>query len=245
MRRLPVLEGYARSGRVVFLSHCLLNENVRYPGGAFDACCVRDVVAACMRAGIGMVQLPCPEQEAWGGVTKPWMFCGHALAGPLRRAEPAAVALLLRRTRHVFRRLAKSVAATIEDYLASAYSVVGVVGVDGSPSCGVTVTMDAAATAHELSTRERPEWTAARMNALVRRHSLPGAGMFVAELRAELERRRLPVPFVAHDLLAELDGREPGLVARWLARASERPRPRLARGLLQRGACGPPGSKPP
>lgn len=38
-----------RGGRVVLLSHCLLNENVRYP-------CV--------------VQLPCPEQRAWGGARR-------------------------------------------------------------------------------------------------------------------------------------------------------------------------------
>ncbi|MFN8512662.1 MAG: hypothetical protein U0232_03195 [Thermomicrobiales bacterium] len=60
----------ARSGRVVFLSHCLLNEHTRYPGGACHACCVREVVERCLDAELGMVQLPCPEELAWGGVGK-------------------------------------------------------------------------------------------------------------------------------------------------------------------------------
>ena len=52
-----------RSGRVVFLSHCLLNGNVRYLGGATRPGGVDEVVAPLQRGGVGIVQLPCPEQR--------------------------------------------------------------------------------------------------------------------------------------------------------------------------------------
>jgi predicted secreted protein len=50
-----------RSKKVVFLAHCLLNENTRYLGGACRGCCVREIVEQCITHDLGMVQMPCPE----------------------------------------------------------------------------------------------------------------------------------------------------------------------------------------
>ena len=61
----------------MFLSHCLLNEITRYLGGACRPGAVREVVQACLDGGLGIVQMPCPEQHAWGGVLKRrllWFF---------------------------------------------------------------------------------------------------------------------------------------------------------------------------
>ena len=41
----------ARSGQVVFLSHCMLNQNVRYQCGATRPGAVDEVVARLQRAG--------------------------------------------------------------------------------------------------------------------------------------------------------------------------------------------------
>lgn len=60
----------ARSGQVVFVSHCMLNQNVRYQGGATRPGVVAEVVARLQRTGVGIVQMPCPEQPAWGGVDR-------------------------------------------------------------------------------------------------------------------------------------------------------------------------------
>src|SRR6476646_3581028 len=60
----------ARRRRVVFLSHCLLNETTRYPGGACRPGCISEVVQRCLTEDLGIVQMPCPEQRAWGGVLK-------------------------------------------------------------------------------------------------------------------------------------------------------------------------------
>jgi transposase-like protein len=45
-------------------------------------------------------------------------------------------------TRRVYRRLARRVADDIADYLRSGFEVVEIVGVGGSPSCGVSTTLD-------------------------------------------------------------------------------------------------------
>ena len=43
-----------RSGRVVFVSHCLLNQNTRYLGGAFRPGAVHEVVDPYLRDGTGI-----------------------------------------------------------------------------------------------------------------------------------------------------------------------------------------------
>ena len=59
-----------RSRRVIFLPHCLLNENTRYLGGACRAGAVEEIVQPCLEAGLGIIQMRCPEQFAWGGILK-------------------------------------------------------------------------------------------------------------------------------------------------------------------------------
>ena len=49
---------------------------------------------------------------------------------------------MLAYSRLVYRRLARQTARRVADYRDSGLDVVGIVGVDGSPSCGVTRTMD-------------------------------------------------------------------------------------------------------
>lgn len=56
----------------------------------------------------------------------------------------------------------------------------------------------------EIGAADPAKLTTGEQNALVRRHLEPGPGVFIEELRRELTRRRIDVPFVAHDMMAEL-----------------------------------------
>lgn len=204
----------ARSGRVVFLSHCLLNEHTRYPGGACRACCVREVVARCLDAELGMVQLPCPEELAWGGVGKRALLPVYGLrhrAPGLYRLRLLLLPAFLRYSRQRYRRLARRVVAQIADYRATGCAVVGVVGVDGSPSCGVRRTLAVGRAVEGLAELRPGAETRERVNAVIRGADIPGEGLFVAALRVELARREITVPFLAHDLLGELAGEPSGV----------------------------------
>lgn len=217
----------ARGRRVVFLSHCLLDENTRYLGGACRAGCVGEIVAQCVDLGLGIVQLPCPEEAAWGGVLKRHLLraYGSAVAHPLVwRLARTLLPLALAHTRHVYRRIARRVAAQIADYAASGIDVVAIVGVDGSPSCGVDTTIDPEGCIDEMARIPVASMTVEQQNALVRKYARSGQGLFVAALRRELSRRHLDVPFVGHDLLGELAGRPSNVdLARSAARFAGRP----------------------
>ena len=196
----------ARGGRVVFLSHCLLNENVRYLGGAGRPGGVSDVVEEYLGRGIGICQLPCPEQRAWGGILKPRMLVAYGSEGTIR----APMSRMLLRpfiwyTRHVYARLARAVARDIADYRRSGVEVTGPVGIGSSPSCGVATTLDLTAAVSALT-----RCPAARLDRLTRNQDIiaanvwPGEGLFIRAIRRRLSRAGAGIPAHEHDLLAEL-----------------------------------------
>lgn len=155
-----------------------------------------------------MVQMPCPEQRAWGGVLKIRLLCVFALRyrNPLLYAlRHLGLRVFLMYTRLVYRRLAKQVAREIEDYVKSGFRVAGVVGVDGSPSCGVNVTLRTPEAVDQLARLRSDELSVDAVNACVRAAAAPGQGLFTSALRKELQRRGISVQFSAHDLITELD----------------------------------------
>jgi predicted secreted protein len=191
---------------VVFVSHCLLNENVRFLGGAARGGAVAEAFDTYVWDGVGIVQMPCPEQRAWGGVLKTRMtrlYGSHLLRQPpLRRV---AVALAGWVTALEYRRLARRIAADIADYIDSGFEVVEVVGVGASPSCGVRTTLDLDGAVAAMARCDRSTLTAEVVrDRVVAANVVDGTGMFVTALQHRLARRGIDLVFREHDLLAEL-----------------------------------------
>lgn len=196
-----------RGGRVLYVSHCLLNENVRYLGGARRRGAVDEIVDECRLRGLGICQMPCPEQRAWGGVLKRFIT---PLYGR-RRLESVAPALygpFRLYTQAVYARIARTVAADVADYVRSGLEVVGVVGVGASPSCGVHTSLRMDRTVQgiarcELSTLDRNRFN----REVIADNVVAGEGLFIRALRRATRRRGIEPPFFEHDLIAELSGR--------------------------------------
>lgn len=200
--RIRLALGDDRGRRVVFLSHCLLNENTRYLGGAFRPGAVTEVVEPFLRDGTGICQMSCPEQAAWGGVLKRHLlrfYCRPALRPVARAALPLFVAY----TKLRYRFLARRVAREISDYVASGFEIVGVVGVGTSPSCGVVTTLDMAQMLEMIVGCPLARIDRRVMNGQVAVHARRGRGLFAAALVGELARRGLQVPVLEHDLRSE------------------------------------------
>ena len=201
VKRLPD----ARSRKVVLVSHCLLNENARYLGGAFHSGAVPEA-RRLLDTGVGIHQMPCPERCAWGGVLKSYMLIAYGLNdGPLRRARRPLYWAFRRWTILRYRLLARRVARDIADYRRAGIAVCGVIGVGASPSCGVQTTLDMrrsfdAAASCPLATIS-PEMVNGKV---VRDCRVAGEGLFIAALERRLARRGIAVPFTEHDLIAEM-----------------------------------------
>lgn len=197
-----------RGKRVIFVSHCLLNQNTRYLGGAFRSGTVRELVDAFERDGLGIVQMRCPEQCAWGGVNKRYILRVYgARSTPLYRLLPLLYPLFVWYTRWRYHILARRVVREIADCTRSGVSVEGIVGVGSSPSCGVRTTLDLRRSLDVLANTPIATLNRRTMNeqaiAACRRE---GEGLFTKTLRRELHRKQLAVPWYEHDLLDEIRG---------------------------------------
>jgi uncharacterized protein YbbK (DUF523 family) len=197
-----------RSKRVIFVSHCLLNENTRYLGGAFRRGCLDELVDSFQQEGLGISQMRCPEQRAWGGVLKRYLLPIYGSRGTLLyRLRHLLLPLFLRYTRWRYRRLAKEVVRDIEDYVRSGFEVVGIVGVGGSPSCGVCTTLDLRRSLEVVAGCPLARLDRRVMNEEAVAACLSeGEGLFVAAVQRRLRHQRLSIRWYEHELLREITG---------------------------------------
>ena len=79
--------------------------------------------------------------------------------------------------------------------------------INGSPSCGVRTTLDVRQAIERLARINVDSVTSAELNTIIRSCFTAGRGLFIAALQAELRRRIIDVPFFAHDLWTEFDGK--------------------------------------
>ncbi|MGD1347466.1 hypothetical protein ACKUU1_17390 [Mycobacterium seoulense] len=204
-----------RGRRIVLVSHCLLNENTRYAGGATRPGAVSESVEELISEGYGIHQLPCPERLAWGGTLKPHsLHLYHSKGGLLYPLRGPLLRGFVAWTRLVYRRLARRVARDVADYERSGITVAGMVGIGASPSCGVTTTLDMRASLEVVASCPAAALTRDVMNErAVLGCRRKGEGLFIAALDRQLRRRGVEVPALEHDLAAELRGSQQTLLA--------------------------------
>ena len=111
-----------RGRKVIFISHCWLNINPRFPEGCPYSGANVPLIKTLLDSGLGIIQMPCPEYEVLG--------LEKTLYGVVIKDE----------VRAGFRKYANIVVKQMQDYLAMGFEIVGVMGMNPSPSCGVEVT---------------------------------------------------------------------------------------------------------
>ncbi|MEW6444326.1 MAG: hypothetical protein AB1640_25560 [bacterium] len=198
-----------RAGRIVYVSGCLLNQNLRFPGIALRKGAFTEVVDLLLRNEVGIAALPCLERDGWGGVTRKtfFRFQPRIIASVDARWFPC-VRLCIRAWLWHFARLcrarSKAVAAEMEDFVRAGGSVLGVVAMDDSPTCGVTKTIDLLEAARIL---KRLGWSGADLDhpdLEKMKRTLPalcskGQGIFMREVWKEMRRKGLAIPIVGFD----------------------------------------------
>lgn len=196
-----------RSGKVIFVSHCLLNMNARYLGGAFRRCCVSELIQSALDRDIAIIQMKCPEQHAWGGVLKPLMWLAfESRKSILYHIRAVSIPCFLLYTRFMYRRMARSVVSEICDYEQAGYKVIGIIGIDGSPTCGVNLRIDVKKAFCLYANGSIRGLNREGFNqSLYSECVSAGSGIFFDELKKRLSRMKSTITFHSHSLLEEMD----------------------------------------
>jgi predicted secreted protein len=115
--------GDVRSGKVIFVAHCVLNQSARMVDVADFPAMHDQLLDYIQKKQIGIIQMPCPETYCLGlGRFDVRVGLEH----------PAGMERL--------QRLIDDMIYTIKEYLFQGMEVVAVIGKEGSPSCGVSQT---------------------------------------------------------------------------------------------------------
>ncbi len=204
-----------RSGRIIYLGSCLLNENARAQGFAVRKGPFAEFVQVLLSNQIGIEQLPCPECLVWGGVSRPSLYRWQPLLfasiekwwWPI--IEVLARLSTFRLHKKACRRLAIKAVDRMEDYTKQGHKIIGVVTADEGPTCGVTRTVDLLEVAknhkaHGISLEEMKAWTHLEVaRTFVHKARMDGTGAFAAAIMKELRKRRMDIDVVGYDMWAE------------------------------------------
>lgn len=157
-----------RSKKVVFIAHCLLNQNSISDGTAVYPASFKEIIHFFLNADIGIVQMPCPE------------FCclGLDRGNPNGADDPVVVENTRIRkemktdsSNTKLEQLVDYVVHQILEYDKYGFKVVGIIGANRSPNCGVDTTSD-------------------------NNEEICGMGLFIEKIFHQLSRENVPVPMI-------------------------------------------------
>ncbi|MCG8540849.1 MAG: hypothetical protein MJA82_13055 [Clostridia bacterium] len=110
-----------RNKKIILLSHCILNQNsvvklLARAKGAYNM-----VIEKIIRSNIGIIQLPCPE----------FLFLGE------NRLPKTKEEYDNRDYRILCENLIRNIQKQIIEYMKNGYKIIGIIGIEESPSCGL------------------------------------------------------------------------------------------------------------
>ncbi|NLY08352.1 MAG: hypothetical protein GXZ11_00405 [Tissierellia bacterium] len=111
-----------RSKKILFVSHCVLNQNSVVKPLARAKGAYRDIVSTIMENGIGVHQLPCPEFKQLG----------------LNREPMSKVQYSTTEYRALCHICAVETVEIIKHYKSEGYKIMGIIGIEQSPTCSIS-----------------------------------------------------------------------------------------------------------
>ena len=156
----------ARSGKLIFLSHCLLNQNACVKGISSEPAMITPLIKLLMENDVAIYQMPCPEVSYYGSAR--WGQVKTQYSTPMFRKH--------------CRKIAEQMFDHIENYLDTGHRVIGIVMRDGSPTCGLHRTA--------VSADDEQIWGGMVWKVPKQRFA-ETLGVYCEELRAEQQRRHL------------------------------------------------------
>jgi len=111
-----------KSRKIAIVAHCILNQNSRVFGLAERSSAIAEIVEFLILNNMGIIQMPCPELT---------------YAGILRKSQTKNQYDDAKFRKHC-NKIAEEIVAQIQEYAKGKIKARIVIGVDGSPSCGIT-----------------------------------------------------------------------------------------------------------
>ncbi|MFW9828117.1 MAG: hypothetical protein ACFFEY_11020 [Candidatus Thorarchaeota archaeon] len=203
-----------RGKKIVYMSQCILNQNLRFPGIAIESGVISKLLTPIVENGIGIESLPCLERLGWGGVQRQIFFKYlPKITDNLEKKSFPIIKLFLRiwlrNYKKLCRKEAKKLAIQIQDYYKSGYSILGIITTNDSPTCGITKTinlLDLSSKFKDLSLKkeifENPRLE--KMKNLIPNLCVNGVGLFTSELIKQFKKYKLDIKIIGLDIWKDI-----------------------------------------
>ncbi len=126
-----------RGKRIIFLAHCVCNQNSISDGTATFSGTNETVLRLLLDAKIGIVQLPCPEMNCLGldrgdkeGANRPLLEENSRIRNALIQTD----------AKRILELLVQQASFQIKEYIHYGFEIIGIIGINRSPSCGINTT---------------------------------------------------------------------------------------------------------
>ena len=158
----------ARSKKLVIVSHCILNQNSISDSTADFPSQFKEIVELLVSNNIGIFQLRCPEILCLGLNRMDDQGCNRELL-----IENSRIRILLENELNLrkIRKYVKDVLYEVSEYKKYGFQILGIIGVNRSPSCGINTTSKG-------------------------NKEISGYGVLMNELKAMLEKMGIEIPMI-------------------------------------------------
>jgi predicted secreted protein len=168
LQRGHVMFTDARSKNIIFVAHCILNQNSISDGTATYPGAINEILQLLNVSDVGIVQMPCPE-----------LFClgldrgnSDGSSSPILEENTRIRMMMSRRSaKGKIKQLVQQLLFQMSEYRKYDFNIRGIVGVNRSPSCGVETTSK-------------------------NNHEVDGQGVFIEALHNELNKNNINVRMI-------------------------------------------------
>ncbi|MBA4383530.1 MAG: hypothetical protein C0410_02220 [Anaerolinea sp.] len=129
----------SRSKKVILVAHCILNQNAKIDRCAHYPGAMREVTQALLDAGVGVIQMPCPELQYLGLDRQ-----AEKNKDTTIESEDTRVGALMNKTvpKVLCGKISYDLIYQIKQYQLNGFNIIGMLGINDSPTCGVESTWE-------------------------------------------------------------------------------------------------------
>lgn len=163
-----------REKKLILLCHCILNCNAKVEGLSKYKSFIKNLVDMLYEENISIIQLPCPEMHMYG--IKRWGHTKNQFDTPFFRKQCENILV--------------PVVDQVKNYIDNNYKVLGVIGIDGSPSCGVNLTClgDFGGESSSIENYKKSIDSLKMVNE---------EGVFIEEIKKLFKKQNINIPFIS------------------------------------------------
>ena len=137
IRRPPAMFDDKRSKKLLLVAHCILNQNAKIDRCACFPGAIPELAHFLVDSGVGLIQMPCPELLCLGLDRQVEKGSKTTI-----ESEDTRVALKMNEEQSVSicQEIIDALTYQLGEYRKNGYKILGAIGINGSPTCGVETT---------------------------------------------------------------------------------------------------------